>query len=99
MNNQVFDEGTGPALGDSHNVLLLIDSEETMVGGKLVVILQAGPPFFKCPNVAAALRVASPFLGGTGYDHALMGAGALWSIAFLLFLLVYLPILVRRRAG
>jgi hypothetical protein len=57
MNNQVFDEGTGPALGDSHNVLPLIDREETKVGGKLVVISQAGPPLFKCPNVASALSV------------------------------------------
>jgi hypothetical protein len=50
MDNQVFDEGTGPALGDSDNVLLLIDREETKVGGKLVVISKAGPPLFKCPS-------------------------------------------------
>jgi hypothetical protein len=58
MDNQVFDEGTGPALGDSDNVLPLIDREETKVGGKLVVISKVGPPLFKCPNVASALRVA-----------------------------------------
>jgi hypothetical protein len=58
MDNQVFDEGTGPALGDSDNVLPLIDREETKVGGKLVVISKAGPPLFKCPNVAAASSVA-----------------------------------------
>ena len=58
MDNQVFDEGTGPALGDSDNVLPLIDREETKVGGKLVVISKAGPPLFKCPNVASALSVA-----------------------------------------
>jgi hypothetical protein len=58
MDNQVFDEGTGPALGDSDNVLPLIDREETKVGGKLVVISKAGPPLSKCRNVASALRVA-----------------------------------------
>ena len=58
MDNQIFDEGTGPALGDSDNVLPLIDREKTKVGGKLVVISKAGPPLFKCPNVASALSVA-----------------------------------------
>ena len=58
MDNQVFDEGTGPALGDSDNVLPLIDREETKVGVKLVVISKAGPPLFKCSNVASALSVA-----------------------------------------
>jgi hypothetical protein len=59
MDNQVFDEGTGPALSDSHNVLPLIDSEEAKVGGKLVVISKAGPPLFKCPNVATSSSVAN----------------------------------------
>ena len=58
MDNQVFDEGAGPALGDTDNVLPLIDREETKVGGKLVVISKAGPPLFKCPNVAPAFSVA-----------------------------------------
>lgn len=58
MDHQVFDEGTGPALGDSDNVLPLIDREETKVGGKFVVISKAGPPLFKFPNVASALSVA-----------------------------------------
>jgi hypothetical protein len=58
MDNQVFDEGTGPALGDSDNVLPLIEREETKVGGKLVVISKAGPPLFKRPNVPSALSVA-----------------------------------------
>jgi hypothetical protein len=58
MDNQVFDEGTGPALGDTDNVPPLIDREKTKVGGKLVVISKAGPPLFKCPNVASALSVA-----------------------------------------
>jgi hypothetical protein len=58
MDNQVFDEGAGPALGDSYNVLPLIDSEETKVGDKLVVISKAGPPLFKCPNEASPLSVA-----------------------------------------
>ena len=58
MDNQVFDEGAGPALSDSDNLLPLIDREKTKVGGKLAVISKAGPPLFKCPNVASALCVA-----------------------------------------
>jgi len=58
MDNQVLDEGTGPALGDSDNVLPLIDREEAKVERKLVVISKARPPLFKCRNVASALSVA-----------------------------------------
>jgi len=58
MDNQVFDEGAGPALSDSNNLLPLIDREKTKVGGKLAVISKAGPPLFECPNVASALSVA-----------------------------------------
>jgi hypothetical protein len=47
MDNQVFDEGTGPALNHSDNVLPLIDRQKTKVGGKLVVISKAGPPLFE----------------------------------------------------
>jgi uncharacterized protein involved in response to NO len=47
--------------------------------------------------LAAALRVGASFLDGPGHDHALMAAGALWSLAFLLFLLVYVPILIAPR--
>jgi hypothetical protein len=58
VDNQVLDEGTGPALDDSDNVLPLIDREETKVEGKLVVMSKAGPPLFKCADVASALSVA-----------------------------------------
>jgi hypothetical protein len=58
MDNQVFDEGAGPALSDSNNFLPLIDREKTKVWGKLAVISKAGPPLFKCPDVASALSVA-----------------------------------------
>jgi hypothetical protein len=58
MDNQVFDEGTGPALGYSDNVPPLIDREKAKVGGKLLIISKAGPPLFKCRNVASALSVA-----------------------------------------
>jgi hypothetical protein len=47
MDNQVFDEGGGPALSDSNNLLPLIDREKTKVGGKLGVIAKAGPPLLK----------------------------------------------------
>jgi len=59
MDNQIFDEGAGPALGDSDNVLSLIDSEETKLSGKLVVISKAGPPLFERSNAPPALSVAN----------------------------------------
>ncbi len=58
MDNQILDEGTGPALRDSDNVLALIEREETKIRGKLVVVSKAGPPLFKWLNVPSALSVA-----------------------------------------
>jgi hypothetical protein len=58
MDNQVFDEGAGPALSDSDNLLPIVDREKTKVGGKFAVISKARPPLFKCPNAASALSVA-----------------------------------------
>ena len=89
MDNQVFDEGTGPALGDSDNVLPLIDREETKLGGKLVVIPKAGPPLFKCPNVASAVSVADlkeavnrrRIISGKR-PHAIAGRASRWGDLF-----------------
>ena len=58
MDNQILDESTGPALGDADNVLSLIDSKETKLCGKLVVISKAWPPLFKRSNVPATLCVS-----------------------------------------
>jgi uncharacterized protein involved in response to NO len=50
-------------------------------------------------NTAALLRVASSLISRDDLRMAgLMGSGALWSLAFLLFAIVYLPILTQRRA-
>jgi hypothetical protein len=38
MDHQIFDEATGPALGDANDVLPPIDREETKVGRKLAII-------------------------------------------------------------
>jgi hypothetical protein len=85
MDNQVFDEGTGPALRYSDNVLRLIDREETKVGGKLVVTSKAGPPLFKCPNMASALSVADlketvnhRRIVGSKRAHAIAGRTSGW---------------------
>jgi hypothetical protein len=89
MDNQVFDEGAGPALGDSDNVVPLIDRKETKVGGKLIVISKAGPPLFKCPNVAAALSVADlkqamnrRRIASGKRPHAITGRATRWGDRF-----------------
>lgn len=49
-------------------------------------------------NIAAIVRVAAPMLLDAGwYMPALVVSGVLWSLSFLLFLVVYLPILARPR--
>jgi len=89
MDNQVFDEGTGPALGDPDNVLPLIEREETKLGGKLVVISKAGPPLFKCLDMASALSVADlkqavnrrRIVSGKR-PHAIAGRASRWGDSF-----------------
>jgi uncharacterized protein involved in response to NO len=49
-------------------------------------------------NLAALVRVAGPLLGGAIYSQSLILAGALWTLAFLLLLIHYTPILLRPRA-
>lgn len=46
-------------------------------------------------TLAAVLRVTGPLL--PDYQGALAAAGGLWTVAFLLFLIVYAPILLRPR--
>jgi len=48
-------------------------------------------------HVAAAVRVFLPLVWPDGYRLAVAAAGALWSAAFLLYLLVYVPILAAPR--
>ncbi len=48
-------------------------------------------------NVAAAVRVFVPLITMTGYEHSLHVAAAAWTVAFGLFVFVFLPILVRPR--
>jgi len=47
--------------------------------------------------VALIVRAVSPFLGAVPAYHALLASAGLWSAAFLLFVLVYAPRLVRPR--
>lgn len=48
-------------------------------------------------HLAAAARVLLPLLWPDGYRFALSASGALWSAAFLLYLLVYVPFLIAPR--
>ena len=52
---------------------------------------------FALINLAAAIRVIPPLLSPAHYLPWLMAAGGLWSLAFLLFLFHYTPILLRSR--
>lgn len=47
--------------------------------------------------LAAIVRVVGPLLGAQGYLHTMLGSGALFSVGFLLFLIVYTPILAAPR--
>jgi len=49
-------------------------------------------------NLAALVRVAVPWLSAGAQTGALHTSGLLWSLAFLLFTVVYAPILTRPRA-
>ena len=63
--------------------------------------LRAGPLttlIYVLVSIGAALRVAAS-LGGVDYRLGLEVAGACWIGAFLLFVLVYGPILWRARVG
>jgi uncharacterized protein involved in response to NO len=46
---------------------------------------------------AAALRVAAACLEGTGGDHMLIASGASWSAGFVIFVVIYAPLLMRPR--
>lgn len=46
---------------------------------------------------AAAMRVAGPIFVPTLYDAAMLVSGALWTIAFVIFVVIYWPVLTRPR--
>ena len=48
-------------------------------------------------HIAAAVRVLLPLAWPEGYRTAVAASGALWSAAFLLYLLVYVPFLTAPR--
>lgn len=50
-------------------------------------------------NLAAFVRVAGPILTPDAYTDSIVLSGAMWSTAFLLFALIYWPILTRPRIG
>ncbi|HEU4826400.1 MAG TPA: NnrS family protein [Dongiaceae bacterium] len=67
--------------------------------GRSIVPARATVAAYWLVNAAALVRVLAPIvLGGALFQSGIVFAGALWSLAFLLFSIVYLPILVRPRA-
>lgn len=48
---------------------------------------------------AVVLRVFGPAVIPADYASTVVSAGGLWAIAFLIFVLVYAPILLKRRVG
>ena len=62
--------------------------------------LQASRPevaAYALVHLAAAIRVLLPLAWPEGYGLAVSASGALWSAAFLLYLIVYVPVLSRPR--
>jgi len=50
-------------------------------------------------GLGALLRVAAPLAGSAAFGAAVMASGALWSAAFLIYTVVYWPILTGPRVG
>jgi uncharacterized protein involved in response to NO len=65
--------------------------------GRPLVVAKPVAWAFVAINLAAIARVAGPLVHPSWYPAALLVAGALWTVAFLLFLAVYTPILVKPR--
>ena len=65
--------------------------------GRQLVLPAAMTWAFLAINAAAAARVFLPMLAPSAYFESLVAAGALWSAAFLVFLVAYWPMLSRPR--
>jgi len=65
--------------------------------GRQLVLPAAMTWAFLAINAAAAVRVFLPMLAPSAYFESLVAAGALWSAAFLVFLVAYWPMLSRPR--
>lgn len=65
--------------------------------GRAMAVLRVTVGAFLCLNLAAGVRVFGPLLWPAAYGYWLMVSGALWVLAFTLFLWVYVPMLIRPR--
>jgi uncharacterized protein involved in response to NO len=65
--------------------------------GRALVASQPIVAAYASITLAGAIRVFGPGLGPSAYLPSIAAAGILWIAAFLLFLAVYTPILVRPR--
>jgi uncharacterized protein involved in response to NO len=48
-------------------------------------------------NVSALIRVLGPLIYAAGYSYSILVSGSLWLVAFILFVIIYLPILIAPR--
>jgi uncharacterized protein involved in response to NO len=65
--------------------------------GRPLVVAKPIAWAFAAISVAGIARVVGPFAAPAWYFPSLVTAGALWSIAFLVFAVVYAPILSKPR--
>jgi len=65
--------------------------------GRPLVAARAMPWAFAAISLAAVARVAVPFVAIAWHFVALIVAGALWTLAFAIYLVVYAPILASPR--
>jgi uncharacterized protein involved in response to NO len=66
--------------------------------GRPLTISRAITAAYVFLTLGAALRVFSPIFGSDSYVSVISIAGACWTIAFLLYIVVYSPILTLPRA-
>jgi uncharacterized protein involved in response to NO len=65
--------------------------------GRMLAVKPVITLAFALVVLAAIVRVVGPLLGARGWLHAMLGSGALFSLAFLLYAVVYTPILLAPR--
>lgn len=65
--------------------------------GRALVVGPGARWAFAAITLSAAVRVAGPIVAPNRYDTSLIVAGVLWSIAFAMFLVVCMPILMKPR--
>lgn len=63
-------------------------TQRALVAGKMMTAV------FVLISITALLRAAAALVGGVAYNHFILSAGVIWMIAFILFCIRYVPILI-----